>query len=127
MSGTRGQLRVAACLQNPTQDDETHSSLYIDGSNHPWQTILPGDSLDHEPFLTLAGVLVLAALSVADEPGSPAPGSKKGRLCRSAASRTDPLAACDAVLAACETGPDGRGERRSSANPARRIQLSPEG
>ena len=53
-SGTRGQPRVAACLQERATDrrHETHSSLYIDGSNQPWQPILSGDSLDHEPFLT---------------------------------------------------------------------------
>ena len=42
----------------------THS-LLIDGGNNPWQPILPGDSHDHEPFLTAHRRLVGAALAVA--------------------------------------------------------------
>ena len=42
-------------------------------------------------FLSLTGVLVLAAVTVADEPGSPAPGQQKGEAkSKAAESRTSP-------------------------------------
>ena len=78
MKGAEGLPRRPMPPQEPTKDDETFSSLFIDGGNPPCNPFSQGTHTIMTRFLTCICVLVGTALTVAAGSDTPSPEPQHG-------------------------------------------------